>query len=319
MRVLASGVKENRTTDEGAWMVRSWDFPSLERQPDGTEEVRCFYPGGRIAWAAGHTPWVEIVDQMAEVVIRRFFLDGSAPALSDDGRYMASADEDGGVRIHEVITGEEVLRLRGHRDIRSLRFAPDGRSLASGGEDIRIWDLTAGVPEGIVDWSETTWDLLAMAEEGDGARAFRAMVSLASAGDRALPFLRDHILEGLGRGGEEARKLVGALDGQDFETRERAQEGLRRLGEEATAVLREAVAESPSPEVRWRAEAILEGMQPRLIVERYPSDHLRYDRIVWVLERIGTYRAANLLDLLAATAPYARVREAAAWGAARIR
>jgi WD40 repeat protein len=71
-----------------------------------------------------------------------------AVAFSHDSRMLASAGEDGYVRLWDVATGQLMgSPLRGHRGIvNSVAFSPDGKMLASGGHDDRVllWDVTSG-------------------------------------------------------------------------------------------------------------------------------------------------------------------------------
>ena len=64
-------------------------------------------------------------------------------AYSPDGSTLASADEDGTVRLWDVGTGERISILAGHTDkVTSVVYSPDGRTLASGSRDntVRLWD-----------------------------------------------------------------------------------------------------------------------------------------------------------------------------------
>ncbi|WVQ99814.1 hypothetical protein IAU59_006957 [Kwoniella sp. CBS 9459] len=66
-------------------------------------------------------------------------------ALSPDGKLVAAGSLDTMVRVWNVVTGQQVERLKGHKDsVYSVAFSPDGKCLVSGSLDrtLRIWDLT---------------------------------------------------------------------------------------------------------------------------------------------------------------------------------
>ena len=70
-----------------------------------------------------------------------------AVAFSPDRRLIATAGNDGAVRVWDVAGGREVLCLQGHTDrAKSVAFSPDGRRIASAGEDgtVRLWDIASG-------------------------------------------------------------------------------------------------------------------------------------------------------------------------------
>lgn len=71
-----------------------------------------------------------------------------AVSFSHDGRWLASGSADKTVRVWDVVTGEEVVRLDGAAGIvHSVAWSPDGRTLASGGRDgvVRVWDTENGM------------------------------------------------------------------------------------------------------------------------------------------------------------------------------
>src|SRR5664279_4515315 len=70
-----------------------------------------------------------------------------ALAAAPDGSWLASADQDGTVRIWDPATGAATHTLTGHTGgVLALPAAPDGSWLASAGEEgtVRIWDPATG-------------------------------------------------------------------------------------------------------------------------------------------------------------------------------
>jgi hypothetical protein len=250
-----------------------------------------------------------------------------ALAFSPDSRTLAAAggfrdpyfrekDGDTSVRLWDLATGNELLRLHeNNSSVTSLAFAPDGQSLAGGMRDttVLVWDLTPGLRRlrlpakdlGVGDFDRLWADLAG----DDTAKARVAVGSLVAAADQAVPLLKDRLRPAAAVPAERLRKLLADLDSEAFAVREAARKELHDLGDLAEQALRKALEGNPSLETRKRIEALLD-VSP--LPARSP-EVLRRLRAIQALEQIGTPAARQLLQHLAEGAPSAReTREARA-------
>ena len=67
--------------------------------------------------------------------------------FSPDGVRIATASQDGTVKIWDAASGKEIITLRGHgSEIQSVVFSTDGKWIATGSGDnsAKIWDAISG-------------------------------------------------------------------------------------------------------------------------------------------------------------------------------
>jgi WD40 repeat protein len=259
-----------------------------------------FSPDGRHVAAADSRPPLPLHTDPAEPLL------WLADAWAERFPIAPDTEARHSVRVWELPEGKEVTRFEGHRSAAaSLAFRGDGKVLASGLNDttVLVWDVAGSVkarrraaplaPEVV----ERLWREMAGAEV---PRAYRAMRTLADRPDEAVPLLRRH-LRPASLDVARVRRLVGALDSDDFEKRGAALRDLKELPEEAEPEVRRALGETQSEEVRRRLTTLLATWPLP------PSpEELRGRRAVQVLEWIGSDEARALLAALAEGVPDAR-------------
>jgi WD40 repeat protein len=107
-----------------------------------------FTPDGRVVTGVSDTVvyvWDEITGQLITTFDHSVFLWNVA--ISPNGNLIASGDEEGGIKLWNVNTGEKVYTLTHYSGPSwSLAFSPDSKTLASGALDdtVKLWDLVNG-------------------------------------------------------------------------------------------------------------------------------------------------------------------------------
>lgn len=166
--------------------VRVWDVHSGEQlqvlhghrdwawnaafSPDGLQVVSCGggrdLPTGDVGpgidfairiWKAAPAPTTPRSAEPAEeallpplVTFKGHRGDVRAALFADDGRKLVSAGRDAQVRVFDVPTGRLLHRFDHREPVHSLAISPDGKTLATGGRAVRLWDIETGENVGML-------------------------------------------------------------------------------------------------------------------------------------------------------------------------
>lgn len=228
-------------------------------------------------------------------------------AFSHDGRTVATGAASGAVRLWEAATAGERHAFAGHTsDVYSVAFSPDDRLVAAASADapVFIWDVTGARTEPPSatafgrDDEERLWKSLA---DSDAAAAFGAMRRLMGRPGPAAALLAGRLKPVPSADEKAVRRLLRDIDSDDFDTRRKAAAELAKVADQGEPLLRAALKESPSAEVKRQVEDLLAGL------DAPTAARLRALRAVEALERIGTKEARRLLEELAGGAKEARL------------
>jgi RNA polymerase sigma factor (sigma-70 family) len=206
--------------------------------------------------------------------------------------------------LWETFSGEEIRQIAAPQgSVSALAFAPDGRTLASGGGNstILLWDLTHQAKSAAVPAAadlERLWADLG----GSAAQADVALWTLATTPKQSAPFLKHQLQPVTPADAKEVAQLMADLDNQNFAVRQKAGQALDAMGEAAEAAIRKTLEGSPPLEVRQRLEQIL---------EKRNREVFRRLRAVEALEQMATPEARQILEGIAKTAVNPRIAQAA--------
>ncbi len=296
-----------------------------------------FSPDGRTLAAGGQGVGTSLY--LWEVVSgrRRLTLthgeDVASLAFSPDGKLLAAVNNTNNVnefiatgridppaggkpsppRVHlwDVVAEKELPSLEGHRGaITSLSFSPDGKLLATGGNDttVLLWDATrfrTKRPAEVQLRREQLESLWSDLGDDEAAKAYRVIRTLAAAPKSSVDFLKKKLRPIAPADAKQVARLLADLDSDQFASREKAMRELEKLGDSAATELRKALAGKPTLEVKRRIEQLLEKQKD--------GERIRMVRALETLEKIGTPEARALCAALAEGVPDAPLtREARA-------
>lgn len=245
----------------------------------------------------------------------------AAIAVAPDGRTLYVSGDSSVIVAFEVATGKPRRTIHGHAGcVRSLAVAPDGRRLLSGSDDAfaLLWDTTpAGAAKPRKEpLTAAAADELWVALGGPDAQpAYAAMADLAAAPDGVVVLRRELKPVPAAPTDAELDHTFTDLDNEDFATRVKASLRLVEFGELAVPGVRKRLATTESAEVRKRALAFLDKVDPA------PGSpyRLRQMRAVELLEGLATPAARDVLSELAKGAAEAPLTQEAAAALERLR
>lgn len=241
---------------------------------------------------------------------------GWSVAFSPDGRFLAAGESGGLLRLFDGRTGKELISRFAHTGVVGyLAFTPDGRFLISAGADIRIpnqqnadtlllgdgmaliWDVSTltssfrAAPKPAAAEVESLWEAL---KNPDAAKAHDAIWRLAAAPELALPLLKERLPKvNSDESDQRVKKLLGELDNDDFDVREKATKELIGLGSSAIQAVRQEIDTSKSREVKRRAREIVAKIGAATATR---PEAILLARGMEVLQRLGGAEARKLLE-----------------------
>ena len=220
---------------------------------------------------------------------------GGVAAFSwPNARYLAAGGTNYGVLTLTDATSGTPKNLRGHKGvITSLAFTRDGKYLASSDSDglVVVWPMDlVPKPAKSPDLGKA-WEGLVV---DDSRGIFVNVCQMVDTRDQAVQFLHDKIKPDIKVDQAEFKQILEELDSDTYTVRVKAREKLAQVAPGIWPVVRDAVKDAKSSEVRDALEAVL--------IKVAPPTAGQETRAVMALERIGSEEAVKLLRTFAGVA-----------------
>jgi|GEM_PF-607862 len=147
------GIVQIWDTETGARFVQlkvdENEITSLSLSPDGAYVVLSGKNGLMQVWEvpSEHQEGAIVGKQIAQMPGRHSG-DVLSASFSPTGDEIVTGGADGSVRVWNVASGAEIVRIQGHEgSVNAVQFSPNGNWIISGGEDgsIRVWNVARGI------------------------------------------------------------------------------------------------------------------------------------------------------------------------------
>jgi WD40 repeat protein len=244
--------------------------------------------------------------QQAFIAMQRGF-GGTANtiAVSADGRSLAVGSEQT-LRLFDLANGKELGEFKGHQGaLMNVIFAADNQTVITGSADTTavVWDGKRYIKKeqaANVQLEPKQLDDLWNDLSAEPLKGYQAVTALAAATKQVPAMFAERVKPTTGIDQKQLAQMIADLDSNKFDARQKATEDLEKLGEQAELALKKVLEGQPALETRQRVERLLE----RLVTNAAPpAEIVRGTRAVWVLEKIGTPEAREVLQNLAKGAP----------------
>lgn len=266
-----------------------------------------FSPDGATIALACYDAAVRLFDRTTGKQTRALEGHGSAVlslAFSSDGRTLATGSFDHTVRLWEVFSGQPIATFPGHvGPVHTVLFGPENRTVVSSSADTsaRVWDVAGfGRVLPLMNLGpqelQSAWNDLSLEDAGRGQRTVWTLIGSEAS---SVAFLSTQLVL---VDPKHIDRLIVDLDSKQFNVRNKATTELMRYGMWMKVRLEQAMKDAPTEEVRRRVEQLLARLQSPGVLP-LPRERIRVQRIMQLLEHLGTPTCQAILDKLVLGAP----------------
>ena len=157
-------------------LIRLWDVRTGEHKKtfiaEHGRDLRVVFSrdGGTLAsWGSYEVNLWDVATSTHKKTTREYEDYADVSINAGGGKLVSIDNRKDFVRLLDVITGKEDRKFRGHtKDVKSVAFSPDGKTLASGSADktVRLWDVAIGKHKKTLKGHRKSIDNIAFSADG---------------------------------------------------------------------------------------------------------------------------------------------------------